>query len=417
VDAEDVVLTLGIMLAAGLVVQPLADWLRLPRMLLLLGAGALLGPSVLDWVDVPLDAIGPQVLLTLGVSLILFHGGLQLSARVLSQVAVGLGMLVIPGVIITAVLVGLVASAAFDVSMSMGMLIGAALAPTDPAILIPLFERIRIRPKISQTLIAESALNDPTGAVLTFTFLAVVLSGESSATEPIVDFLTQLGIATGLGIAFGVLLALIVSSRRVGLWGGAAGIAVLAVVALAFPGVQEAGGSGYLGAFIAGLIVGNMEHLKLGMHPHHETEMRLLVANLADLAVLLVFITLGANLPFGTIADEWLPALAVLAMLLFVARPIAVVASLLPDRRGRWTREEIAFVGWTRETGVVPAALAGIIVAEGVEGADLVVVCVAMAIIVTLTLQASTKRWLARRLGLTELAPIEIDHEPGGRTG
>jgi NhaP-type Na+/H+ or K+/H+ antiporter len=407
VDVEDVVLTLGIMLAAGLVVQPVADFLRLPRMLLLLGAGALLGPSVLGWIDVPLDSIGAQVLLTLGVSLILFHGGLQLSTRVLSQVAVGLGLLVLPGVIITAVVVGLVASAAFDVSTSMGLLIGAALAPTDPAILIPLFERIRIRPKISQTIIAESALNDPTGAVLTLTFLAVVLSGDGTTAEPVVDFVTQLGIATGLGIAFGVLLSLIVSSRRVGLWGEAAGVSVLAVVALTFPGVQEAGGSGYLGAFIAGLIVGNMDRLRLGMHSKHETQMREFVANLADVAVLLVFITLGADLPFDAIAEEWLPALLVLATLIFVARPAAVLASLLPDRRGRWTREEIAFVGWTRETGVVPAALAGIVVAEGVPDADIVVVCVAMAIIVTLTLQASTKPWLARRLGLVELTPID----------
>ncbi len=181
VDASDVILTVGMMLAAGLVAQPIADFLRLPRMLLLLAAGAIVGPSVADLIDVPLDSIGIDVLLTLGVSFILFHGGLQLSARVLSRVAIGLGMLVIPGVIITAFIVGIVAYAVFDVPYSMGLLIGAALAPTDPAILIPLFERIRIRPKISQTIIAESALNDPTGAVLTLTFLGVVLSGESSA--------------------------------------------------------------------------------------------------------------------------------------------------------------------------------------------------------------------------------------------
>jgi cell volume regulation protein A len=405
VNADDVVLTLGIMLAAGLVVQPLADRLRLPRMLLLLGAGAVLGPSALGWIDVPLDAIGVEVLLTLGVSIILFYGGLQLSARVLGEVAVGLGMLVIPGVIVTALVVGLVASAAFDASTSMGLLIGAVLAPTDPAILIPLFERLRIRSKVSQTVIAESALNDPTGAVLALTFLGLVVSSEDSATKPVIDFLTQLGIATGLGLAFGVVLALVVSSRRTGLWREAAGISVLAVVALAFPGIQEAGGSGYLGAFIAGLIVGNMQELGIGMHGYHETEMRLVVANLAHVAVLLVFVTLGAELPFGTIADEWLPTLAVLATLVLVARPLAVLVSLLPDRRGRWGREEIAFVAWTRETGVVPAALAGIVVAEGVEDAELVVVCVAMAIIVTLTLQASTKRWLASRLGLAEQDP------------
>jgi cell volume regulation protein A len=424
VDATEVIFTIGTMLAAGLIAQPIAGLLHVPHMLVLLVAGAVLGPSVADLIDVPLDSTGIEIVLTLGVSFILFHGGLQLSARVLRQVAVGLGMLVIPGVIITSVVVGVVAYAVFDIPFSMGLLIGAALAPTDPAILIPLFERIRIRPKVSQTVIAESALNDPTGAVLTLTFLGVVMSGESSATEPVVDFVKELGISTALGIGFGVLLALVVSSRRAGLWGESAGIAVLAIVSLGFFSVDSAGGSGYLGAFIAGLIVGNMDVLKLGMHSRHELDMRALVANVSDVMVIFVFVTLGANLPFDTIADEWAPGLGVIAALLLVARPLAVLASLLPDRRGRWTHPEILFLCWTRETGVVPAALAGIIVAEGVEDADLVVVTVALAIIVTLTLQASSKGWLARRLGLvetvfTERIPVtdgpEVLQPPSGR--
>jgi cell volume regulation protein A len=402
VDEKDVILDLALMLAAGLVAQPLAAALRLPNMLLLVAAGAILGPSVTGWVDVPLDSTTVQVLLTLGVSFILFHGGLQLSARVLSKVAVGLGLLVIPGVVITAVVCGLVASAVFDLPLATGLLLGAVLAPTDPAILIPLFERIRIRPKISQTVIAESALNDPTGAVLALTLAGVVASGDTSAAEPVLDFLEELGISAGLGIGFGVLLALMVSSRRVGLWGESAGVAVLMVVSASFFSVDSAGGSGYLGAFIAGLIVGNMRQLKLTMHTHHETDMRGLIANVSDVMVLFVFIVLGANLPWGAIADEWLPALAVLATLLFVARPLAVLACLLPDRRGEWTRQEIAFLCWTRETGVVPAALAGILLSMDIEDADLIVVCVALAIIVTLTLQASTKRWLARTLGVLE---------------
>ena len=84
---------------------------------------------------------------------------------------------------------------------------------------------------------------------------------------------------------------------------------------------------------------------------------------------------------------------------MFVARPLAVLVCLLPDRRGRWTREEIVFLAWTRETGVVPAALAGIVVGLHVPHAELVVTTVALAIVVTLALQATTKRWLARRLG------------------
>ena len=151
-----------------------------------------------------------------------------------------------------------------------------------------------------------------------------------------------------------------------------------------------------------------MDILRLGMDSHHDRDMRAFVANVADIMVLLVFITLGANLPWQAIADNWLPALGVLAVLIFVARPIAVLASLLPDRRGGWTRSETIFIGWARETGVVPAALAGIILARDIEGAELVVVCVALAIIVTLTLQASTKPWLARRLGLLEPTIREI---------
>lgn len=402
-DPNDVIRTVGTLLGVGLLGASLADLLRLPRMLVLLGAGAVLGPSVSGAIDAPVNSVGVQVLLTLGVSIILFHGGLQLSARVLSQVAIGLGMLVVPGVIVTAVIVGLAAKEVFGIPASSGLLIGASLAATDPAILIPLFARIRIRPKISQTIIAESALNDPTGAVLALTFLGVVVSGQSSATAPVVDFVKELAISTGLGVAFGVLLSLAVSSHRAGLWRESAPIAVLAVLCIGFFSADSAGGSGYLGAFLAGLIVGNMDRLRLGMHGQHERELRHVVETIADVMVMFVFIILGANLPFHSLGEHWLGALAVIGVLLFVARPVAVLACLLPDRRGRWTKPEIAFIAWARETGVVPAALAGIILATpGARHADLVAVCVAMAIIVTLGLQASTKPWLARRLGLAE---------------
>lgn len=410
-DANDVILTIGLILASGLVALPLASLLRVPHMLVLIGAGALLGPSVLDWITVDLSDTGAQVLLTLGVSFILFHGGLQLSARVLNRVAVGLGMLVLPGVIVTAAICGLVASAVFDVPVTTGLLIGAALAPTDPAILIPLFERMGLRPKVRQTIVAESALNDPTGAVLALTMVGVVASGGGFGADPVIDFVKELAVSTGLGIVFGVLLAYVVSQSKFGLWRESSGLAVLAIVAITFFTVQEAGAeSGYLGPFIAGLIVGNMDRLGLGMHSKHEDDMRSLVANLSEIMVIFVFVVLGANLPFDAIADHWLPALAVLAALLFVARPIVVLLCLLPDRRGGWTREELIFMAWTRETGVVPVALAGIIVARGVAHSELVVVTVALAILVTLGLQASTKAWLARRLNLIEREPAPGEH-------
>jgi potassium/hydrogen antiporter len=407
VSARDVIETLAIIFAAGLVSEVVAGLLRVPRMVVLLAAGAVLGPDVADLLDLPLDSVAVQILLTLGVSLILFYGGLGLSLRVLRPVVVGLGALAIPGVLLTTLVTGAVAAAAFDVPFGVGLLIGAVLAPTDPAILIPLFEHLRIRPKVVQTIIAESALNDVTGAVLAVALASFVIEGEGSLIAPFGDFLVDLLVSTVLGAALGVVLAVAISTRKLGIWRESPIIAVLLVVVAGYFALDYAGGSGYLGAFLAGLIVANMDRLGLGMHSDREDEMRLFTSASADIVVVFVFITLGANLPFDTIADEALPALATLAALIFLARPLTVLACLLPDRRGRWRREELVFLSWTRETGVVPAALVGILVADGVEqGAELATV-VALAIVVTLLLQSTTKAWLARRLGLGEAEPIQ----------
>ena len=402
-STKDIIFTLGVMLVGGLVCQVVADLLRAPRMLVLLLGGTLLGPSVTDAIDVPLDSTGAELLLTLGVSFILFYGGLQLSIGVLSRVAVGIGMLAVPGVVVTAFVTGLVATVAFDVPFSTGLLIGAVVAPTDPAILIPLFDRIGIRQKIEQTAIAESALNDATGAVLALVVAGVVQSGDASITDPTVDFLTDLAISTVLGIAFGIVLSIVVSDRRAGVWKESAAIAVVAVVAVAYFSTDSAGGSGYLGAFLAGLIVGNMDRLGLGMHTEHERDMRSLVGTITEVVVILVFITLGANLPWGDIWDNLVAALVVVVVgLILLARPVTVLLCLGADRRGGWTRQEMVFMGWTRETGVVAAALAGLMVTRGIPHAELIVTTVAVAIVATLTLQTTTKVWLGRRLGLDE---------------
>jgi cell volume regulation protein A len=359
----------------------------------------------MDAIDVPLDSTGADLLLTLGVSFILFYGGLQLSVGVLSRVAVGIGLLAIPGVVITAVVTGIVATVAFDVPLSTGLLIGAVVAPTDPAILIPLFARIGIRQKIEQTAIAESALNDATGAVLALVLAGVVSSGDASIADPVFDFLTDLGISTVLGIAFGIVLSLVVSDRRTGVWKESAAVAVVAVVAVGYFSTDSAGGSGYLGAFLAGLIVGNMDRLRLGMHSDHERDMRSLVETITEVVVILVFVTLGANLPWSDIWDNLVPALGVVVVgLLLLARPATVLVCLGADRRGRWSREEIAFMAWTRETGVVAAALASLMVSRDIPDSELVVTTVAVAIVLTLAVQTTTKTWLGRRLRLDESA-------------
>jgi cell volume regulation protein A len=413
VSARNVIETLAILLAAGLVSELLAGLLRLPRMVVLLGAGVLLGPEALGALDLPLDSVGVQLLLTLGVSFILFHGGLGLYVSVLRPVALGVGLLAVPGVVVTALVTGSVAALAFDVPIEVGFLIGAVLAPTDPAILIPLFERLRVRPKVTQTIVAESALNDVTGAVLALALSAFVVENGGSLSTPLGEFVLDLVLSTALGAAFGIALALTLCTRRFGIWRESPVLAVLLVVAASYFTIDYAGGSGYLGAFLAGFIVGNMDELRLGMSTRREEEMRSLTGATTDIVVIFVFITLGASLPFDAIADQGLPALATLAALILLARPLTVLLCLLPDRRGRWRREELVFLAWTRETGVVPAALVGVLLAEGVRQESELLTVVALAVVVTLLLQATTKAWLARRLGLEEPEPEEPHRRAG----
>src|SRR3954471_23119949 len=137
--AREVILTLGLLLGAGLAARLVAQVLGVPEVLMLVGAGALLGPSALDVIDIPLPSLPAQLVFTLGVSAILFHGGLSLSLDVLRGVWVSLGLLAIAGVLITTAVVGLAASALFGLPVAQGLLVGAVLSPTDPAILIPLF--------------------------------------------------------------------------------------------------------------------------------------------------------------------------------------------------------------------------------------------------------------------------------------
>ena len=208
---------------------------------------------------------------------------------------------------------------------------------------------------------------------------------------------------TVIGVVAGAILCYaIASTARAGIWDESPGVAILAVVALAYFSTESIGGSAYLATFVMGLMIGNMDMLGLGHKDEHATLLEGFLGQVAEIATLLVFVTLGLNLPFEALSKYLLGGLLVMFVFIFIARPITVLACLLPDRRGRWTKEEIVFISWCRETGVIPAAVASLLLARGVEGAEIAVSMVALAVCVTLLLQATTAGYLARRLNLVD---------------
>jgi potassium/hydrogen antiporter len=189
------------------------------------------------------------------------------------------------------------------------------------------------------------------------------------------------------------------------------------VVALVYFSSETLGGSAYLAAFVMGLIVGNMNEFKLRQHEESERMLESFVGQVAEIAVLLIFVTLGMNLPFDALREYFFSGLLVMAIFIFVARPITVLACLLPDRLGRWTRNEMVFLSWCRYTGVIPAAVASILLARGVEGAEIAASLVALAVVTTLLLQATTAGFVAQRLGLIESTETSVTATSMPRSG
>ena len=281
-------------------------------------------------------------------------------------------------------------------------MIGAVLAATDPAILIPLFERLRLRPKVAQTVIAESAFNDPTGTVLTLDAGVVVTAGSVDVGGP-----TGLRAEPRAGRRHrhrrrGRPCRAALGHRASACGGSRPAAAILAVVAAEYFASEEIGGSGYLAAFVMGLVVGNMDLLRLPRHQQHFAVLEGFAAQAADVAILAVFVTLGLNLPLDALWDDLGPGLLVMAVFIFVARPLTVFACLLPDRRGALDARGAALPLLVPRDGCRAGGGRGPAAVPRVPGAEQAVTMVAFAIVTTLLLQATTAGLVARRLGLLD---------------
>lgn len=115
---------------------------------------------------------------------------------------------------------------------------------------------------------------------------------------------------------------------------------------------------------------------------------------------MMIFVLLGTHIQFTVLGQYWKGSLLVVLILIFVSRPISVILSVMFDRKAKWTFREILYLMWIRETGVIPAALAGMLVSIKFPHSDIISSVTFSTIIITLTLQASTSKLLARALKL-----------------
>jgi potassium/hydrogen antiporter len=401
--AKHALLSCGLILAIGTVAAMLARKIRIPDVAVFLIAGIAIGPQALGLIDIKADSALNQIILLFGASYILFDGGTSLRFKVLKQVWITIVVIATVGVIITAVITGFAAHYILGVPLVVGLLLGATLASTDPATLVPIFRQVRIRDRVAQTVMSESAFNDAMGAIVTFGVLAVAMgTGEFSFTSSLVDLLKQSVVGIAAGLALGYLAALLIAHERWALLAEYAPVVTLVAVIGAYFAADGLQASGFMAVFVFGIALGNKESFGFEMKAGEAQKLDEYILATAFIMRVFIFILLGAQVDFTLISKSWLGGVAVVTVLMLVARPATVFLCALPDRRARWSFAEMLFMCWTRETGVIPAALAGLLLGMKAPGAQMIASVTFIAILMTILIQAPTTEWLGRRLGLLE---------------
>jgi len=296
-------------------------------------------------------------------------------------------------------------AAAYVLALPLGVaaLLGAVLASTDPATLVPIFRQVRIRDRVAQTVMAESAFNDAMSAIITFAALAFAVGGgEFSLLHGVFDLIKQASVGIIAGIALGYLAALLIAHERWAFLAEYAPIVTLVAVIAAYFAASDLQASGFMAVFVFGIVLGNQEAFGFRMKRGEAQKLAEFVLTTSFIMRLFIFILLGAQVDFAIVGQHWLAGVIVVAVLMLVARPITVFLCALPDRRARWRFRELLFMCWTRETGVIPAALAGLLLGSKAPSADVIASVTFVAILMTILIQAPTTEWLARKLGLLE---------------
>ena len=327
---------------------------------------------------------------TVALIVILFQGGSSIGRQRFRRAAVPISSLGVLGTFACAGLVAVFAHVAFGLGWLTSGLLGAAVAPTDPAVMFSVLGDIEIQGRTGTILEGESGANDPVGIALMVGLIELATHADASFWIVVRVFFEQMAIGLALGIAGGIVARHLLP--RVAL--PSAGLYTLRTLALAgvvYGVTAVAHGSGFIAVFVTGVMVGDLD-------APFRREVEIFQEGLAALAEIVVFVALGLTIGISSIAAaRFGEGLAVAAFLALLARPLVAGALLLPVRL---TVGERLFVIWGGLKGAVPILLAAFAVAAHVDGARRIYQVVFVVVLVSVLAQGSTIPSAARRLGV-----------------
>jgi potassium/hydrogen antiporter len=332
---------------------------RLPLAAVLLVAASLVPAVSVSTNSVEWIASGALVV-------ILYDGGASIGMRRFRVAAVPIVSLGVLGTFATAGLLTLFVHAAFGLGWLTSGLLGAAVAPTDPAVVFSVLGDHEIHGRTDTIIEGESGANDPVGIALMLGLIELATHADASFWVVVRVFAEQMAIGLAIGAAAGL------AARRVPRAG-------LGLAACAFALAYVLHGSGFLAAFVAGLISGATVEAE----------------RLPKLAEIVVFVALGLTIDLTGIAGRyWAEGLALAAFLALVARPVVVGSLLLPVRLRAGER---LFVIWAGLKGAVPILLAAFAVTHHVHEAARIYETVFVVVLASVVVQGGTIPYATRR--------------------
>ncbi len=387
----------AVALTLAIVVRVIAARIGLPTAALLLTVTAIASDFSERLADL-LTFQDVQRVATLALIVILFDGGMGIGMRRFRSAAVPIVVVGVVGTFATAPLVAVAAHYLLGFDWTVSLLIGAAVAPTDPAVTFSVLAGKEVEGKAGTILEGESGFNDPVGIALMIGMIELAIHPDASGADVAVEFLREMGIGLAVGVGAGVVLLQLL--RRVPLPDRSLyPVTVLLGAFLIYGLAAITHGSGFLAVFVAGIVIGDAAFPR-------RAEVREFHQALADLGELAVFVALGLTINLGFIFGDslWWQGLVLAVILGFVVRPLVVMPLLLPADLSRGERLFVTFSGLK---GAVPILLASLAVVAGTNQSMEIYGIVFVIVLFSVAVQGTLVPTVAKRLGVPM---IDADH-------
>jgi cell volume regulation protein A len=391
-DAQ-LILIAGGLLAAGILGALLADKVRVPGLLLFLGLGMLAGSQGIGGIDFNNTELA-RTLGTIALILILFEGGLTAGWSEIRPVLGTAASLATLGTIVTALLAGLAAKLIFDISTLEGLIVGSAIAATDSAAIFAVLRRSTLEKRLARSLEGESGMNDPVALLLVIGFIEWIQEPGFGLADMAGLLALKLAVGIAVGWLIGRLAVAALNATRLPT-DGIYPVATIAIAALAYGVAEVAHGSGLLAVYLTALALGGASiPARRTVVAFHE--------GLGWVAQIALFILLGLLVFPSRLDDIALKGLALSAVLILVARPIA---TFLATTFAPLNVREKAMLGWAGLRGATPIWLATFPVVAGIAGGETEFAIVFFVVVTSTLVQGASFEPLATRLGLTTDEP------------